>query len=102
MSSTEADVSIILKADDQASGTIDSAAKQINDSYKQLTNNARTAGREWINNNFSLYELGRTMTSLHRITNTAVSAWNTYNLIQIRNEQITQNVADAQEKLAQA
>lgn len=102
MSSTEADVSIILKADDQASGTIDSATKQINDSYKQLTNNARTAGREWINNNSTLYELGRTMTSLHRVTSTAISTWSNYNLIQIRNEQITQRVTDAQEKLAQA
>lgn len=102
MSSTEADVSIILKADDQASSTIDSATKQINDSYRTLTNNARTAGREWINNNSTLYELGRTMTSLHRVTSTAISTWSNYNLIQIRNEQITQRVTDAQEKLAQA
>lgn len=99
---TDADVVIHLKADDEASAPIDSATKQINDSYKQLTNNARAAGREWINNNFSLYELGRTMHSVHTITRDATNAWNTYNLIQIRNEQITQNVITAQEKLAQA
>lgn len=97
-----ADVAIRLTAEDDASATVDSAVTNINNSYKDFISTTRTASREYITNNQQLFELGRTMTSVGRVTDKAISLFNSYNLMQIRIASATQNVADAQEKLAEA
>ncbi|HVI41533.1 MAG TPA: hypothetical protein VM577_12850, partial [Anaerovoracaceae bacterium] len=97
-----ADVGIRLTAEDDASATVDSAVTNINNSYKDFISTTRTASREYITNNQTLFELGRTMQSVGRVTDKAISLFNSYNLMQIRISSATQNVADAQEKLAEA
>lgn len=100
--SVDADVNIILRADDQASGTVDSATKSINANWKQMNDVQRAAGREFQVNHSQLFALGRAMTATGRIVDHSISLFNSYNLMQLRLETATQNTADAQERLAQA
>lgn len=102
MSGSDADVGIILNATDNASGTVDSATKQINQSFRTMNQQQNAMGRQFLTNNQSLYSFGRSMQSVGRITNQAISLFNSYNLMQIRMQQASDDAADAQEKLSEA
>ena len=97
----DADVKITLSANDQASGTVQSATQQINSSFRSMTQSQNAAGRSFLVSNQGLYAYGRAAQSVGRITDKAISLFNSYNLMQIRVTQATQANTDAQETLAE-
>ena len=72
----DADVKITLSANDQASGTVQSATQQINSSFRSMTQSQNAAGRSFLVSNQGLYAYGRAAQSVGRITDKAISLFN--------------------------
>ena len=104
MSSTslDADVNIILNAQDHASDTVDAATKRINTSYRQLRGEQRA-----VSSSFELQHrtLSNSLGTLQRVGSIGMrllSFYNTFTLNQIRRNQILEREIDLQKELNKA
>lgn len=95
----DADVKIILSAEDRASAEVETATQRINKQYRELRLEQRAVRGEFELNNRTFVATTRVLNSLGTIVGRAISLWNTYLLSQIRTQDATRNLRDAQADL---
>lgn len=93
------DVNINVDATTPAVEKIDDATKRINQNWVAMRNQQRAVQREFELNNRTLVQTGRLLNTVGSIVQRVISVYNTWQLLQIRNQLATRNLADAQRDL---
>jgi Mg2+ and Co2+ transporter CorA len=97
--SVNADVNINIDATTPAVQKVDDATNKINQNWVAMRNQQRAVQREFELNNRTLVRTGRLLNTVGSIVQRVISIYNTWQLLQIRNQLATKNLADAQRDL---
>lgn len=103
MSATlDADVNIILNSKDHASEVVEEATKRINKSFRQMRAENRALTGAFELQHRSLMQAGRAIHTLGSVAQRAISIFNTWQLMQIRQNQLTDRRIALEKELAEA
>jgi hypothetical protein len=102
VSSTDADVRILLTAEDQASETVRDAARRINTEFRDWRRENQALERSMILNNKTFFETAQTISRVGNVAQRGLNIWQSYNIQQLRISDSTRNVRDAQKELNEA
>jgi len=100
--SIDADVNIKINAEDNATVVVESAARKINRQWRELRLEQRAVQQSFELSNRRFTATSRLLQSTTSIVGRAQSAFNTYQLSQLRVQTATKNAADAQRDLNDA
>lgn len=100
--SIDADVNITINAEDNATVVVESAARKINRQWRELRLEQRAVQQSFELSNRRFTATSRLLQSTTSIVGRAQSAFNTYQLSQLRVQTATKNAADAQRDLNDA
>ena len=99
MSSIETDVNITINSDDKASAQIETSAAKINKAWKSIRDEQRLVQRQFEVNNQTFIATTRVMNQVGSIVGRLTSLYNTYTLMQIRNQDAARNLSEEQRGL---
>src|SRR5574338_280044 len=102
MSSLDADVRIVLNAEDRASGTVDVAAKRINTSYRDMRRQQNALGQSFELNHRTISQSLRGIQAFGNAANRLIGVYQAWNIQQIRNSQTSKDLKAAQDELNDA
>src|SRR5574338_325518 len=102
MSSLDADVRIVLNAEDRASGTVDVAAKRINTSYRDMRRQQNALGQSFELNHRTISQSLRGIQAFGNAANRLIGVYQAWNIQQIRNSQTSKDLKTAQDELNDA
>ncbi|MCZ6583056.1 MAG: hypothetical protein O6761_07805 [Thaumarchaeota archaeon] len=100
--SIDADVNITINAEDNATIVVESAARKINRQWRELRLEQRAVQQSFELSNRRFTATAKLLQSTTSIIGRAQSAFNTYQLSQLRVQTATKNAADAQRDLNDA
>lgn len=95
MSSLDADVNIILNAEDRASPQVAAAVKNMNTSWRDHLSQQRAVTRSYEIQNKTLFTTARAVQSVGSVVNRVLSIYNSFTLTQIRLQDAARNSADS-------
>ncbi len=95
MSSIDADVNIILNAEDRASPEVASAVKNMNASWRDHLNQQRAVTRSYEIQNKTMFATARAVQAVGSVVNRAISIYNSFTLTQIRLQDAARNSAES-------
>jgi hypothetical protein len=102
LSSTDADVRIILNAEDNASEVVTAASRRINREFTDWTRQNKALERSMILNNKTFFETAQTISRVGNIAQKGLGIWQSYNIQQMRVADAKKNVAQITRELNQA
>jgi hypothetical protein len=100
--SLEADVSIILRARDEASEDVKAAVGRINNSYRDFNNQQGAVSRAFVLQNRTFTQTVDGLRVAGRIAGTVTSAFNSLNIMELRRLETTKALQRAQDNLNRA
>ena len=95
MSSLDADVNIILNAEDRASPEVANAVKNMNASWRDHLSQQRAVTRSYEIQNKTMFATARAVQAVGSVVNRAISIYNTFTLTQIRLQDAARNSAES-------
>ena len=97
----DTNVNIKINAEDNASGVVNSTTQNLENRFKAHRAQLRMVRMEYELNHRGLITTMRAMQSVGMVVNRAISLYNSWNLIQLRLQTTSKNLADAQRNLNQ-
>ena len=97
----DTNVNIKINAEDNASGVVNSTTQNLENRFKAHRTQLRMVRMEYELNHRGLITTMRAMQSVGMVVNRAISLYNSWNLIQLRLQTTSKNLADAQRNLNQ-
>ena len=98
----DADVNITINAEDNATVKVETAAKKINRQWREMRLEQRAVQQQFELTNRRFVATSRVLQSVGSVVSRVQSAFNTYQLAQLRVQTATKNAADAQRDLNDA
>ncbi len=98
----DADVHLIMTAEDRATPEVQSAVDRINSRYREFRNTQRAVGRGFELEHQGFTNSIRALTTVGRVAHTATSIFQRYNVMQLRMEQGARSLKRAQADLSEA
>lgn len=95
----DADVRIVMTAEDRASSEVKDATQRINSEFRGLQQQQRAVGRGFALQHRTLFEAGQALRTVGSLAHTATSIYQRYNIMQLRVEEGARDLAKAQEKV---
>ena len=95
MSSLDADVNIILHAEDRASPEVTNAIKRMSTSWRDHQAQTRAVTRSYEMQNKTMFATARAIQSVGNVVNRAISIYNSFTLTQIRLQDAARNSTEA-------
>lgn len=95
MSSLDADVEIILHAEDRASSEVTNAVKRMSASWRDHQTQTRAVTRSYEMQNKTMFATARALQSVGNVVNRAISIYNSFTLTQIRLQDAARNSTEA-------
>lgn len=95
MSSLDADVNIILHAEDRASPEVTNAVKRMSTSWRDHQAQTRAVTRSYEMQNKTMFATARAIQSVGNVVNRAISIYNSFTLTQIRLQDAARNSTEA-------
>ena len=100
--SIEADVKLIMTAEDRMSGPVQDAVSRVNSQYRQMRNTQKSIGRGFEIEHQGFSSTIRGLTAIGRVAHTATSIFQRYNIMQLRMAEGARSLKKAQSDLAVA
>ena len=98
----DTNVNIKINAEDNASGVVNSTTQNLENRFKAHRAQLRMVRMEYELNHRGLITTMRAMQSVGMVVNRGISLYNSWNLMQIRTQTASKNLADAQKDVNQA
>ena len=98
----DTNVNIKINAEDNASGVVNSTTQNLENRFKAHRTQLRMVRMEYELNHRGLITTMRAMQSVGMVVNRGISLYNSWNLMQIRTQTASKNLADAQKDVNQA
>jgi hypothetical protein len=98
----DADVRVIMTAEDRASADVKSAVDRINKSYRDFNNQQRAVQRGFALQHRTFSSVSRAISDVGRVAGTATHIFQAWNIMSLRQIETARDLRDAQEQLNRA